>query len=183
MNTQIKKVLIRKIRCWEKNPRAIQKKDYARLKKHIQKYGQYKPLIVFRKKDYYVTLGGNMRLRALRDLKFKEVFILEVFPKNEQEKIELSLIDNDRGGYYDEQQLAELIYPYKDIIKLTDFKVDIDIPVLDLDKLVNRVASSAVDKKLESGYEVIIECESEEEQQQLFERFQKEGLRCRVLIY
>jgi len=45
--------------------------------------------------------------------------------KTEKEKIEYSLSDNDRVGYYEEEKLAELIYPHIDELELEDFKIDI----------------------------------------------------------
>jgi len=39
------------------------------------------------------------------------------------------LSDNDRAGEYDEQKLAELVYPHLDEIRLEDFKIDMGEPI------------------------------------------------------
>ncbi len=124
---EIKKVNIGEVENWEKNPRGCKKEDFIRLKKQIQKLGIYKHLLVYydEEKKKYITLGGNMRLRALKELKYMEVDVSIVNPKSEVEKLEYSLSDNDRAGYYIEQELAELIHEFKDSINLNDFKTDL----------------------------------------------------------
>jgi len=122
---EIKKVPISQVEPWEKNPRNIKTKDFERLKKQILELGVYKPLICYEENGKYITLGGNMRLLALRELGIPEVEISIVHPKSEAEKIKYSLSDNDRAGEYDEQALAELVYPHIEEINLEDFKVDL----------------------------------------------------------
>ena len=56
---------IDKLQNWDKNPRSIKTQDFVRLKKQIEKLGQYKPLIIT---NDGVVLGGNMRLRAYKEL-------------------------------------------------------------------------------------------------------------------
>jgi len=122
---------------WDKNPRGIKTKDYDRLKKQITKLGVYKPLIAFKEDGKYIVLGGNMRIRALKDMGLKEVDISVVAPKTEAEKIEFALSDNDRAGFYEEDKLAELVYPHIKDIELGDFKVDLG-EALDLKQVVER---------------------------------------------
>lgn len=110
----IRKVPISKVIPWEKNPRGIKTLDFERLKRQILKLGVYKPLVCCRENGKFVVLGGNMRIRALRVLGVKEV-----------EKIEFGLSDNDRAGYYEEDKLAELVFPYMAKLDLDDFRVDI----------------------------------------------------------
>jgi len=121
----IRKVPISQVIPWEKNPRGIKTQDYERLKRQILKLGIYKPLVCCRENGKYVVLGGNMRIRALKELGVKEVEISIVKPKNEAQKIEYALSDNDRAGYYEEEKLAELVFPYMAKLELDDFKVDI----------------------------------------------------------
>jgi len=121
----IKKVPISEVDVWDKNPRNIKTKDFERLKRQIKELGVYKPLICVRNNGRYVTLGGNMRLRALQDMGIKEIDISIVNADAEAQRIKYALSDNDRAGEYEEQQLAELIYPYIEEINLEDFKVDL----------------------------------------------------------
>jgi hypothetical protein len=122
---------------WPKNPRGIKTKDFDRLKKQIKKLGEYKPLIAYRENGHYVVLGGNMRLRAYQELGIQEVEISIIKPKSEAQKIEYALSDNDRVGYYEEEALAELVYPHIKDIDLGEFKVDLGEPI-DLKQVVER---------------------------------------------
>lgn len=130
---------INRVVNWDKNPRAIDKKEYELLKKHIRQLGVYKPLIAYEENNKYICLGGNMRLRALRELGYKKVWITVIEPENEKEKIEISLSDNQRFGYYQEDELAELIYDFKDEINLEDFKVDLSVPSVGVDDILKYV--------------------------------------------
>jgi hypothetical protein len=129
---------------WEKNPRSISRQDYSRLLSQIKRLGLYKPLIAYPDGDRFVVLGGNMRLRALRDLNHEEAVLSIVHPKTEAEKLEFNLSDNDRAGEYDEQALAELTYQHRDAIILTDYKIDLG-PPLTLKSLLSRFAPDGDD--------------------------------------
>ena len=137
---KILKVPISSVVPWDKNPRGIKTEDFERLKKQIQRLGIYKPLVCYRNGKKYVVLGGNMRIRALQELGVRVVEISIVKPKTEAERIEYALSDNDRAGYYEEDKLAELIFPYMAKLNLEDFKVDVGQAV-SLKSLLDDVAS------------------------------------------
>jgi hypothetical protein len=137
-------VPIEKLEIWQDNPRFINEKDFARLKRQIQQLGEYKPLIVYPENNHFVVLGGNMRLRAYKELGKTECWVSIQNPKSEKEKLELALSDNDRAGEYDDQKLAELVYPFKDEIKLEDFKVDLGKPI-DLGMVLDRFGPTGED--------------------------------------
>jgi len=134
---KIIKVPIASVLPWDKNPRGIKTKDYERLKKQIKKLGVYKPLLAYEDKGKYIVLGGNMRIRALKEMGIPEVDISVVKPRNEAEKVEFALSDNDRAGFYEEDKLAELVYPHIKDIELGDFKVDLG-EAIDLKQVVER---------------------------------------------
>ncbi len=109
------------LKLWDKNPRSIGKGEYKSLKKKIERWGQFKPVLIT---ENGTVIGGNMRIRAYRDLKIKDVWVSVVKPKNESEMIEMALADNELAGRWDEQALAELIEPLK--INLKDYKLDLN---------------------------------------------------------
>lgn len=125
----IKKVPISEVEVWDKNPRDIETKDFERLKKQIKELGIYKPLICARENGKFITLGGNMRLRALQELKLEEVDISIVKAPDDAMRLKYALSDNDRAGQYDEQALAELAHPLMEEIDLEDYKLDIGKPM------------------------------------------------------
>ena len=134
---EIKRIPIVEVEPWEKNPRGILKRDFERLKRQIQELGVYKPLIAVRENGKYIVLGGNMRIRALKELGQTEVEVSIIKAKTEADRIKYALSDNDRAGYYEEEALAELVYPHLDEIKLEDFKIDLG-EAIDLKQVVER---------------------------------------------
>ena len=74
-NAQIE---IDQIDGWDKNAREITGKDFDRLKKQIEKLGPYKPIIAEKVNDRYVALGGNMRLKAYRELGYKKIWTIKI---------------------------------------------------------------------------------------------------------
>jgi hypothetical protein len=135
---EIKRVPISSVVPWAKNPRGILEGDFARLKKQIQKLGVYKPLVACKENGKYVVLGGNMRLRALKEFGLKEIDISIVDAKTEAKRIEYALSDNDRAGYYEEDKLAELVQPYMAQIEFGEFKVDLGTP-MDLKAIIEGI--------------------------------------------
>lgn len=116
---------INELREWDKNPRSIKEKDFERLKKQIVKLGQYKPLLITPDGE---VIGGNMRLKAYRELEISDVWVSVVTPKDENEKLEYALSDNDRAGFYDEDLLANLTGEYPDF-NWGDYAVDLKEPM------------------------------------------------------
>lgn len=116
---------------WDKNPRSINKDAFERLKYQIVMLGMYKPLII---DQGDMILGGNMRFKASNSLvedqknipsqpaadmveyydKLRQMDLTKVptvlrVCENDKERIEVALSDNDRAGYYNETELAELV--------------------------------------------------------------------------
>ena len=118
--SEYKRMKVGDLKLWDKNPRKIQDKDFKRLKDQIIKLNVYKPLLI---NQDNIVLGGNMRLRALRDLGMQEVMCSVVKTENEAQMLEYALSDNDRAGEYDKEQLAE--QALKTGIDLELFKVDL----------------------------------------------------------
>ena len=111
---------------WQHNPRSISKDNFERLKKQITKLGIYKPLLIT---EDGTVLGGNMRLKAYKDLGIKEVPVSIVEAPTEEKKIEYALSDNDRAGQYEGDQLADLIGNFPEV-EWNDYAVDIKPPLL-----------------------------------------------------
>lgn len=110
---------------WEGNPRSISKAGFSRLKRQIQKLGQYKPILIT---DDGTVLGGNMRLKAYQELGIKDIWVSVVSADTEEKKIEYALSDNDRAGKYDGDQLANLTGSFPEV-EWCDYAVDIKEPL------------------------------------------------------
>ena len=133
-----KPVPIQELVEWTSNPRVSRTKDYERLKRQLSELGQFKNLICIKNSEApdgegdpglppgtFIVIGGNHRLRAMLELGFKHAEITHIKCETRSDMIKISLADNDRTAYYDEQELAELLYPHIQEIPLEDYKVDI----------------------------------------------------------
>lgn len=117
---------INQLREWDQNPRGIKKDKFEELKKRLSRFDQIKPIIITPDGE---VLGGNMRLKAYRELGVQDIWVSVVEPKTEAEKVEIALTDNEEMGYYEDQALAELIDKYKDEIKLGDYSIHLGQPI------------------------------------------------------
>ena len=71
----IKRVPISSVIPWDENPRGIRSEDFERLKKQILEARRLQAARRLPGGGKYVVLGGNMRIRALKELGVKEVEI------------------------------------------------------------------------------------------------------------
>lgn len=100
------KVKINNIQENSENPRNISDQNYEKLKKSIQDFPEMletRPLVVDEKNT---VIGGNMRLRVLKDLGYKEVPTEQVSWTEEQKK-EFIIKDNVAFGEWDWEDLGE----------------------------------------------------------------------------
>jgi DNA modification methylase len=130
---------ISSLTLWDKNPRSISKESFESLKNKIKRWGQFKPLLMT---PEGIIIGGNMRLRAYKELGISEAWVSEIHPKGEAEMIEIALADNELAGRWDRDALAELVYGYKDEINLGDYQLDLGKPA-DLNQLLSQYGPSA----------------------------------------
>ena len=118
----IQKVPISQIRSAPYNPRIDLKpgnSDYEKLKKSIETYNCYVPLVV-NSRTWHVV-GGNQRLRVLIELGYKEVDVVIVDLSLDSEKA-LNLALNKISGDWDQDKLATLL---EELQKTPDFDLDL----------------------------------------------------------
>lgn len=123
----MKLVNIKEVKPNPKNPRIIKDGKFQKLVKSIQEFPDMlnkRPLIVFTDVDgKYVVLGGNMRLKALNELKFKEIPVIVADEWTEEQKNEFLIKDNVGFGEWDWDSLAN----EWDVEKLDDWGLDLPI--------------------------------------------------------
>lgn len=88
------------------NPRVIIDDKYKKLVKSIQDFPQMlrlRPLVI---DENNIVLGGNMRLKALRELKYKNVPCIYAKDLSEEQKKEFIIKDNLAFGEWDMDILA-----------------------------------------------------------------------------
>lgn len=115
---KIVNVPLEKVRGNALNPRQITEKNYKRLLRDVQNDPQFiasRPLLAYKdSQGVYVVYAGNMRLRALQELGYKQVPIIDesdevldaggnIIPEVINKRI---FIDNENYGQYDFELLA-----------------------------------------------------------------------------
>ena len=96
------------------NPRTISKEKFEKLKNNIAKFPKMLELrpIVYNKKN--IVLGGNMRLKAIRELavenkiKLKDSYFKKAESLTEEEQNQFIILDNQEFGDWDFDSLANL---------------------------------------------------------------------------
>ena len=103
-------VNIKQVKANPNNPRIIKDAKFQKLVKSIQEFPDMlnkRPLIVFTDVDgKYCVLGGNMRLKALNELKYTEIPVIIADEWTEEQKAEFLIKDNVGFGEWDWDQLA-----------------------------------------------------------------------------
>ena len=151
----------------------------------IQEFG-FKVPIVIDKNNVVVT--GHTRLLASKKLGLKTVPCVIADDLSEAQIKAFRIADNKVSEYskWDEEllkieleQLEEMNFNLDTVdIDYSDFDLEIDYIEDDFIEIKEREDLS---DKVNSAYEIIIECDNEEEQEEMYNRFIEEGLRCRVL--
>jgi hypothetical protein len=102
-------VAINKIKPNPKNPRTIKDDKFNKLVKSIQEFPQMlekRPLVCFTDTDgMFVVLGGNMRLKAAKEVGLKELPILLADDWTEEQKQEFLIKDNVGFGEWNWEEL------------------------------------------------------------------------------
>lgn len=123
----MKLVNISEVKPNPKNPRVIRDHKFEKLVNSISEFPDMlnkRPLVAFTDKDgKYVVLGGNMRLKALKELKYKEIPIILADEWTEEQKAEFLIKDNVGFGEWDFDVLAN----EWDEGQLTDWGLDLPV--------------------------------------------------------
>jgi ParB-like chromosome segregation protein Spo0J len=146
----MKLVKISEVKPNPKNPRIIKDGKFHKLVKSIQEFPDMlnkRPLVTFTDTDgKYIVLGGNMRLKACKEIGLKEIPIIIADEWTEEQKNEFLIKDNVGFGEWDWDSLAN----EWDVEKLEDwglnvpeFSGDIDYSILDDEDLADDLLDMA----------------------------------------
>ena len=154
---------------YAKNPKNHDDKDINLIIKSIKRNGWGDPLLVC--PETMEVLSGNGRLIAAQKLDMEQVPVVYA-PKGltEKQKADLVIASNklvEISGYNDNLGLL-----------LEEFDLNQDDFGIDLSEKEPRTPKEV---EVPEGYEVVVECENELEQQQVFEELTEKGYKCRLL--
>jgi DNA modification methylase len=106
----MQKVAITKVKPNPRNPRIIKDNKFKQLVKSIKEFPEMlekRPIVCVTDADgKYIVLGGNMRLKALNELKYKEVPIILADDWSEEQRDQFLIADNVNFGTWDWDILA-----------------------------------------------------------------------------
>lgn len=145
----------------KKNPRIQDDSKFQKLKKSLQDFPEMlelRELVVYPLNGDYIVVGGNMRLKALKELGEKEA-VCKVLPDNfPPEKInEFIIKDNVSFGLWDGAELsewdAELLNEWG--YEVPDFSPDVDYSILDggIDDGILQEMTNGVKKAIQIEFE------------------------------
>ena len=121
----MQKVKIGEIKPNPKNPRVIKDDKFKKLVQSIKEFPQMldkRPLVCFSDTDgKYVVLGGNMRLKASKEVGLKELPILLADDWTEEQKNEFLIKDNVGFGEWNWDELQA----DWDVAKLEEWGLDV----------------------------------------------------------
>lgn len=119
------KMKLSELKAPEKNTRRHPQKQIEEMKRSLDNFGQFRPIIVDENKVIY---SGNGLVQAMREMGFVEADVLQYTDLTENQKKKLMLADNQIAslGVDDYGAIEEVIRELKD---------DLDIPGYDNDTL------------------------------------------------
>ena len=161
------------------NPRTISDKAMAGLRASIERFGIVEP-IVFNKRTGHI-IGGHQRLKVLEEQGIKSTRVVVVdLSKKEEKALNVTLNNPHIAG--------EFIPDLQNILE----GIKLDIPdaftALRLDELYQpglKDGNGELSGESQLGnleYRIVVDCDNETHQAELFERFQTEGITCRMLM-
>ena len=165
----MKKVAIGELKPNPNNPRIIKDDKFKKLVQSIKdlpEMAEVRPIVV---NTDMVVLGGNMRLKAMREAGWKEVPI-EVVDWDEDKQRQFIIKDNVSGGEWDWDMLAN----EWDADELNEW--GLDLPIFAQEKGIDDLS-----EKLEPTFRIEISCNDEEHQEKIYNKLIAEGYECRLL--
>lgn len=123
LNTEI--VNINTLRPNPNNPRTATREAMDRLKRQIEKLGQYKPIIIDTRTG--LIIGGHRRYDALKEIGVDNVWVSYITSDNDTEALEYMLSDNDNVGVTEKDQLLALIDNCENL-NLNDYATNFEEP-------------------------------------------------------
>src|SRR5574344_507945 len=149
-----------------KNPRIIKDDKFKKLVTSLSEFPEMmekRPMVCVTDTDGKLyPLGGNMRLRALKELKYKEIpdtWVMLADEWSEDKRKEFTIRDNVSYGEWDFDTLAN----EWNVEDLTEW--GLDIPNFEIEPEKEQTDLSDI---IENGYKIEIECSSEFEQEKLY---------------
>jgi ParB-like chromosome segregation protein Spo0J len=160
---------INKIKSNPNNPRVIKDDKFKKLVqslKDLPEMAQVRPIVV---NQDMIVLGGNMRLKAMKEAGWKEAPVA-VVDWDEDKQRQFIIKDNVGFGEWDWDMLAN----EWDAESLGEW--GLDVPIIMEEAEINDLS-----EQLEPTFKIEISCRDEEHQEKVYNKLIGEGHECRLL--
>jgi ParB-like chromosome segregation protein Spo0J len=157
------------------NPRVCKDDKFAKLVNSIKEFPkmmELRPMVV---NSDMVVLGGNMRLKALKEAGYKEVpneWVKSAESLTEEEQRRFIIADNVGFGEHDWDMLAN----EWDAVELEAW--GLDMPIFDTD---NNENYNDLSDKIKNDFRIEIILKDEEQQEKTYNELIEKGYECRLL--
>lgn len=168
--TNATEIAIEKLKPYEKNAKKHPPEQVKKIARSIEEFGFLSPVLIDKNNR---IIAGHGRVLAAKQIGLEYVPCVYVEGLTDAQRRAYILADNRLGeitGWDEDLLNAELF-------ELDGLDFDITITGFDLDDKTPQDISATVAET----YEVIVECGDEEAQEELFNKLQEEGYKCRVL--
>lgn len=155
------------------------------LKRSIAKNGFSMPFMIWKDgKDVY-TIDGHTRVKALKEMEAdgfnipQKLTALEIDAKDRKEAISILIeVFNQKQNKFDSEVLVEW---------MTEEEItEVDIETVNVEDSVNKANDGELPEdmsdELEFSFKLEVDCESEEEQEKLYNELTNKGYQCKILI-
>lgn len=168
---------VSEVRPYEKNPRKnADAVKYVRAS--IEKFGFKQPIVIDLNR---VIISGHTRLEAAKSLGMAEVPCIVADDLTDAQVKALRLADN-KVAEFSEWEMNLLGEELGELAKISDIDMG-DFGFDDnLDNIGDEEENGTEEKgvNLSEAFQIIVECENEIEQQEIFEKLSGEGYKCRL---
>jgi len=168
MNIQV--VKIKDIKNNPNNPRIIKDDKFKKLVASIREFPkmlEIRPIVV---NDDMIVLGGNMRLKAIKELGLTEAPVIKISDLTDEQQRQFIIKDNAGFGEWDWNMLAN------------EWDTDeLEKWGLDLPLMLDSIEPEDISDKIKESFRIEIICKDEESQEKTYNKLIEEGYECRLL--
>ena len=156
------------------NPNRLSREGMERLKASIRKWGDIVPIVT--NKDLLVA-DGEQRALAMKELGMTECSVIRLPVKNVDRRLLRQVLNKLRGEHLKELDAEEFRI-------IVDAGAEEDLKYLlglSDEKLQTYFDSDIEEIEFHETFEVIVSCKDEAEQETVYNKLMRDGLKCRVL--
>jgi ParB-like chromosome segregation protein Spo0J len=159
------------------NPNRLSPRQFEALKKSIQRFGFVVPVITNR--DLLIA-DGEHRLEAAKALGMKQISVVRL-PVDEVDRRLLRQVMNKLKGEHDPKLDAEEFQRIINAGHEDDLKKLLVLSDLSVRTALKRLQEDEGNTIFRDIWEVVVECTSEQQQEETYKKLVEQGYKCRVL--